>query len=238
MQSGTPNHDISTIYCLLIEPDTKTVELIKNHFKNWVQDLGVRITHAPDLESAHKALALQSYDLVISDIAFPGIEKSPIQIIRQLKTACGLAAIVAIYEMPDKGIQAELFKAGVVECIDLYSALTQPEVVQYRIINLIRNIHKNKQINHQIDKSTSLLAGILAENHPIPSMDTNQKIKFIADSLETIKENQTQSATRYDQLMKAFSMYVDPKIIENVILGGKLQTMNGTRRDITVLFFG
>lgn len=230
------NIDSSQIHCLYIEPDEKTVDLIKDHFKAWVSHLEVMILHTSDLNSALQALNSESFDIIITDIEFPNSNQSPVEIIKSIQKHSKKTPVVAIYENPDRNIQQDLFSAGVQECINLASALMQPEIIKHRIISFISQIYKQKKVMIQANHSINILTQLNDSNKQSLVTNLDEALEVISTNLDTIKDEYNAILKKNKTITNAFGMYVDPKIIEKVTAGEKVQAEKGVRQDITILF--
>ena len=235
---GTQFQDSEVVFCLYIEPHEDTIQTVREQLNAWFGKNALRVFHADRLEQGIEALAVRPYDLILTDIHFPDSTLSPKAIISQIKSHPNVreTPIVVITEMPGHMLASEVFGAGAAEYINLASAAMQPDVGYHRIGNLIHHIHREKILVAHAEESIKLIADFHGSEAPKRDLQLSIQVNDLKLKCEELELQLRAQEEENNRLMSSFSMYVDPKVIQNVVLGREEELHKGQRRDITILF--
>ncbi|MCB1173479.1 MAG: adenylate/guanylate cyclase domain-containing response regulator [Leptospiraceae bacterium] len=233
------NSKSGLVTCLYIEPDADTIPIIKKQLEGWFGGELIKILHSPQLEPALEALSVRTFDLIITDIHFQGSGLTPADVVRKIRAhpAVRETPLIALTELAAPQIASQAFEAGVDEYINLASATMQPRVVYHRIANLLKRIWREKLLLDHANESIRLIADFRAEVTPSSRpVDLSLRVGELELELEKSEQSRKNLENENNRLMRSFSMYVDPAVIKNVILGEEQPLYKGQRRDITLLF--
>mgnify|MGYP001798005074 CR=1 FL=1 len=140
------------IRALFAEPDDESFAMLQRLFESWF-DKYIVCDRAKTLTEAVQLLNSGDYDLVISELIFPGRPETPQQVITTLGTQPGAAdtPLAVITDCEDPTMPLKAFREGISE----YFAKSDLKIqlMEYRFRNLLQREYRSKTLEKQIDAS-------------------------------------------------------------------------------------
>ncbi|MBI3396127.1 MAG: adenylate/guanylate cyclase domain-containing response regulator [Spirochaetia bacterium] len=222
------------IQILCIEPDSQAYDRLAEALTGWFQEF-VELTREESLSEGIRRINSGKYDLIITEVEFPGHPIDPVDVAAEIMEQGGAAdtPVILLTSIRDSGLPIVAFQHGVTEVFSKED-IGAP-IMEYRFRNLLQREYRNKIFHKQFVQSLDRFqrAHGLSQDE---IQDLNSVVEEMKRKIEEEYKEKMRIETDKNRIQSLFGMYVDPVVLKGIMNNEISTDQRGQLEEISVLF--